>query len=205
MAIPNSKEAWEFAVKFLKEVEPLYLNSTLVDQVNELQKCKYVDGGRRQGKSEYIHQYMQEWKPEMRCRNDREFEYRMRELKNCGCNRCRDEYYRLKHDYHRERDYSRNYYVNPSIAITQKVELKMTETKPVEEPKNVAVKTLVDKLKVEQAALGSAKTTIDSYKAQIKTFSGYVKTYNDKKIGAEKNIRELSVALKKLGHKDTLA
>jgi len=83
-------------------------------------------------------------------------------------------------------------YESSPAQLTSKVEIKMEK---VEEPKNIAVKILVDKLKAEQSALTSAKSSLETYK-------NYVKTYSDNKTKAEKNIKELSGALKKLGHKE---
>lgn len=134
----------------------------------------------------------------MSCRS---IQYKMDDLRRCGCGRCRDEYYRLERDM-----YDRRYYEPPRITgmdygsavakvtaqLTSKVEIKMEK---VEEPKNIAVKILVDKLKAEQSTLTSAKSSLETYKT-------YIKTYSDNKTKAEKNIKELSGALKKLGHKE---
>lgn len=132
----------------------------------------------------------------MSCRNT---EYKMRELRNCGCGQCYDEYRRLEDRYYRRE--RMNYYEPLRIEqqfihpVTVKTTAGLIKMEKVEEPKNIAVKILVDKLKVEQSTLTSAKSSLETYK-------GYVKTYTDNKTKAEKNIKELSRALKKLGHKD---
>ncbi len=132
----------------------------------------------------------------MHCRATEE---EMRSLQRCGCNQCYDKYQRLVHDIERER--YRDYYAPiqmPALKLTDYSTTKETpkmETVAAPEPKNIAVKILVDKLKVKQISLNSNKATLDSYKA-------YVKQYNAKKLADEKDIRELSAALKKLGHKE---
>ena len=207
MASPTTPEAWEFALKFLKNNEAarqeIYLTSGIMEQIKDLQKYKYVDYGRQQGKSEYFRQYMQEWKPEMyHCRA---VERKLDDLQRCGCNRCYEEYRRLERDYYRQRDYSRDYYIATQVASIAKVELKMTETNPVEEPKNYAHKLLVDQLKAQQSALTSKNANIDADKNTIKSYHGYLRTKKAEKLAIETKIKELSVALKKLGHKDALA
>ena len=65
----------------------------------------------------------------------------------------------------------------------------------MEEPKNIAVKILVDKLKGEQKSLASNETILKSYEASAKTCR-MAKAKN------LKDIKELVTALKKLGHKE---
>lgn len=96
----------------------------------------------------------------------------MHRLRKCGCDRCRE------------------------IDETK-------EAKPViNEPKNYAVKLLVDQLKAQQSNLTAKKTNIDIQKQLIKNANDLIKTYNEGKLEIESKIKELSVALKKLGHKE---
>jgi len=138
----------------------------------------------------------------MGCRNIQEKLY---ELKRCGCNDCYREYDNIM----RNRERSRYYDIDPPrfAAIPsgyQAVPNKLLATavdfvkeKPVEDIKNVAVKLLVDKLKVEQKALSGHQEVLANYAKTIKE-------YNTKKLAAQKNIKELAAALKKLGHKENI-
>jgi uncharacterized protein YlxW (UPF0749 family) len=67
------------------------------------------------------------------------------------------------------------------------------ETK-MEEPKNIAIKLLVEKLKSEQSNLASNESMLKSYETNAKS-------YRQKKSGNLCSIKELAAALKKLGHK----
>lgn len=131
----------------------------------------------------------------MSCRNLR---YKLDELRRCGCRRCEEEYYHMRDGYERNfrvsaYDYQRAV-VMPSItahmfsAATPK-ELKM------EEPKNIAIKILVDKLKAEQGNLSSNATMLKSHEDNAKI-------WREKKSKNQKAIKELAAALKKLVHKD---
>ncbi len=125
---------------------------------------------------------------------------RLDELRRCGCRACEEEYYEM-----RRREERRYYDAPPKFLTAGFIETRnpilatavdyKKETK-VEEPKNIAVKMLVDKLKVEQSALKGHQEVLTNY---AKT----VKEYNTKKLAAQKNIKELAAALKKLGHKET--
>lgn len=78
--------------------------------------------------------------------------------------------------------------ITTAPAITPK-EPKM------EEPKNIAIKILVEKLKTEQSSLASNES-------QLKLYERYTKTYRDNKSKNQRAIKELAAALKKLGHKE---
>ncbi len=131
-------------------------------------------------------------------------EREMEELRRCGCNECREKYYHMERDYYRDRS-RRDYYQMPSVltpritAVDYTKEIKVT---PIEEPKNYAVKLLVDQLKAQQINLDGKKSAIDSQKNQIKIIQTAMKNNNTEKLGIENKIKELSVALKKLGHKE---
>lgn len=129
---------------------------------------------------------------------------RMDELRRCGCSRCREEYYQLERDnYYQSRNYYRPHiddYKMPLIYTEPKEETKV-ETK-IEEPKNYAVKKLVDELKQQQNSLTSTKAAIDSSKGMRKTYDEEIKKKNKTKSEIETKIKELSVALRKLGHKE---
>ena len=80
---------------------------------------------------------------------------------------------------------------------------KAKEEKPVNtEPKNYAVKLLVDQLKQQQGVLIGKKSNIDACKQEIKNAQERMKGYNKNKLEVENKIKELSGALKKLGHKE---
>lgn len=136
------------------------------------------------------------------CRNTEE---EMRSLRRCGCSSCYHRYRELEDGYNRSRAY-RDYQI-PNLTVplsigvdAAKEEKKMTTV--VEEPKNCAVKTLVDKLKTEQSTLASQNSSIESNKKLVKTYSDYVKDHKKKKADTETKIKELGAALKKLGHKE---
>lgn len=65
----------------------------------------------------------------------------------------------------------------------------------MEEPKNIAIKILVDKLKAEQGNLSSNATMLKSHEDNAKI-------WREKKTKNQKAIKELASALKKLGHKE---
>lgn len=143
----------------------------------------------------YKNNFFQTWKPEMHCNR------RMEELKRCGCTQCRDEYYRLE-----RQNYYDDYRLAKPIMMAvdwagnepKKETLKMT----IEEPKNYAVKLLVDQLKAQQTGLASKKVAIENDKAYIKSYQAAMKIKNTEKLAIETKIKELSTALKKLGHKE---
>lgn len=156
-------------------------------------KWEFISTPRQQGK---INQ--------MGCRN---FSDRMRELQRCGCPRCRDEF---EDEYGRGRYYYDDYN-RPSRAltyaaapyITSDFGTKEIKVEPkIEEPKNYAVKLLVDQLKAQQGGLASKNAAITNDKAMIKTYQASLKVKNDEKLGIENKIKELAGALKKLGHKE---
>lgn len=133
----------------------------------------------------------------MSCRNYAE---RMDSLRRCGCRRCEAEYYDLRdrddQGYYRRanlRDYRPTYLQgpNPPSIIIQPI----PKEPKMEEPKNVAIKILVDRLKSEQSSLASTET-------QLKLYETYVKTHRESKNKNQRAIKELATALKKLGHKD---
>lgn len=132
----------------------------------------------------------------------------MRHLQRCGCNRCYDKYKSLQYEYDRSERYA--YYSSPIQAPMLKLsdyQIPITEEKKmnipaIAEPKNYAVKLLVDQLKAQQGSLTLKKNSIDSDKSMIKVYQNYLKTKNTEKLTLENKIKELSVALKKLGHKE---
>lgn len=65
----------------------------------------------------------------------------------------------------------------------------------MEEPKNIAVKILVDKLKSEQSTLASVTSSLKMYETNAKNC-------RESKNKNLKAIKELGAALKKLGHKE---
>lgn len=173
----------------------------------ETNKYHYIEQSRKQGKTSAItalndyfkNSFFQTWKPEMY--NDRRYAQReMHELKRCGCNQCREKYYHFERDYYRYRDYYTPIVVMPTMIGTDQA--KETKMEKIEEPKNYAVKLLVDQLKAQQTSLTSKKTAIEQDKAEIKRHQGNLKTKNTEKLAIENKIKELSVALKKLGHKE---
>lgn len=150
--------------------------------------------------------FQQKWTNQMGCRN---FEDRLRELKHCGCPRCRDEYHRLERNYHeRGRQYyddynrpSRALSYNP-LYLTADFAASQTKETKVEEPKNYALKLLVDQLKSQQIELGAKNNNILADKTVIKTYQASLKVKNTEKLAIENKIKELAGALKKLGHKE---
>lgn len=128
--------------------------------------------------------------------NDRErLEKELGYLANCGCENCKCRYYKL-----REELIGYNYIPYHPPALTREVIYSLMTTgqqeKPkVEEPKNIAVALLVKKLKVEQEQLANYQASINKVKAELKG-------HTDNKNKNLKNIKELSDALKKLGHKE---
>lgn len=148
----------------------------------------------------------------MSCRN---FEEEMRTLQRCGCPQCRDRYYRMERDYHdRGRRYYDEYNRAPSVlnykpasymaidfAVSEK-EIKMeAKTDPLE-PKNYAVKLLVDQLKAQQTELKTKSNSIEADKKVVKMYQDSLKKKNVEKLAVENKIKELALALKKLGHKE---
>lgn len=65
----------------------------------------------------------------------------------------------------------------------------------MEEPKNIAIKILVDKLKSEQSSLATNETS-------LKVHETNAKSYREVKNKNQHAIKELASALKKLGHKE---
>lgn len=65
----------------------------------------------------------------------------------------------------------------------------------MEEPKNIAIKILVEKLKSEQTCLASNESS-------LKTYENSVKNYREAKGKNRRAIKDLAAALRKLGHKD---
>lgn len=128
----------------------------------------------------------------MYCRN---ISYKLDELRRCGCRHCEEKYYHMRDGY--ERTYrSRDYYLPPTAMMQPALLTTITPKEPkMEEPKNIAIKILVDKLKTEQSSLASTET-------QLKLYETYVKTHRDHKNKNLRAIKELAAALKKLGHKD---
>ena len=121
---------------------------------------------------------------------------RVEELQRCGCPQCRREYYeltRMSRDYFTER-----LYVEPpstkNAVLSTAVDYSIKEKK-VEKPKNIAHEILIDRFKAEQAKLKSAEVSIASTKSTLAI-------YNKNKVEAQKNLKELGAALKKLGHKE---
>lgn len=133
----------------------------------------------------------------------RELENRRRYLFNCGCDSCREEVRRLERELHQLENYRYSWYQsNPRIGDTLRIRMPkdyllgvdMVKPEPEPEIKNIAVKLLVNKLKADQSNLSSAENMIASIKKTLKV-------YTDQKNTAQKNIKELAAALKKLGHK----
>lgn len=135
----------------------------------------------------------------MSCRN---IEEKLHELHRCGCRRCEEEYYHL-----RDRLYDRDRYrvtpyiipselsYRPNAVLKIAIDYLAAKEPKMEEPKNIAVRLLVDKLKSEQGVLASNSTSLASYEK-------HVKTYREAKNKNLRAIKELATALKKLGHKN---
>lgn len=188
MASSDMADAFAYMMQGRAVTKP----SEMYKAMNEIREYKYIERSRQQGKTQ------------MSCRYT---ELEMHELQRCGCNICREKYYHMERDYYRGRsydDYNRpgNYY-NPlpmiAAADYNKKEIKVT---PIEEPKNYAVKLLVDQLKAQQINLTGKKSAIESQKSQIKIIQTAMKGNNTEKLAIENKIKELSTALKKLGHKE---
>lgn len=127
------------------------------------------------------------------CRNDDE---RLNSLRRCGCRRCEEEYYNMRSNYERYvPSYSNKNYYLPIATTSAVLPAKISKESKMEEPKNIAIKILVDKLKTEQGNLASNE-------AQLKIYEGHAKTYRENKNKNQKDIKELAAALKKLGHKN---
>jgi len=97
------------------------------------------------------------------------------------------------------RDYfTERLYVEPpstkNAVLSTAVDYSIKEKK-VEKPKNIAHEILIDRFKAEQAKLKSAEVSIASTKSTLAI-------YNKNKVEAQKNLKELGAALKKLGHKE---
>lgn len=119
------------------------------------------------------------------------------ELRRCGCRRCEEEYYNMRHWYERNYRNAYNYQSTldmPAIAAPM-LSVAIPKEPKMEEPKNIAIKILVEKLKAEQSSLAANE-------GQLKIYEGYAKTYRENKGKNQKAIKELAAALKKLGHKD---
>lgn len=137
-------------------------------------------------------------------------EYRNR-LRDCGCNRCRDEYHR-----HEDEDYRRHYVASgrgggsndysrglSALDIVNQITLNIGKdttnmadivpTKPIE---NTAIRLLTQQLTTRLANRAATQSSLDSYKAHVATYSAAAKA-QDKEIG------DLTKALKKLGHTPT--
>jgi hypothetical protein len=128
------------------------------------------------------------------CRNT---EQKMYELQRCGCRQCEREYYNLRDnmmrgDYERQMRYATGI---PQSLLVPIINTILPKEIKMEEPKNIAVKLLVDKLKSEQSSLASNESNLKSYEASAKQ-------YREKKNTNLKAIKELATALKKLGHKE---
>lgn len=125
------------------------------------------------------------------CRN---LDETLSNLRRCGCRRCEEEYYHRR-DGRAIYDYSPSRIPLPSIAAPMLSSEPQKETK-MEEPKNIAIKILVEKLKSEQGSLASNEISLKSYEESAKR-------YRDGKSKNQHAIKELAAALKRLGHKDT--
>lgn len=126
------------------------------------------------------------------CRN---FDEELNSLRRCGCPHCEEKYYHLRRNYRAiNYDYPRAM-IMPSIAAPMLFAETSKEPK-MEEPKNIAIKILVEKLKAEQGCLSSNETSLKSYEE-------LAKRYREAKNKNQRAIKELASALKKLGHKDS--
>jgi hypothetical protein len=116
-------------------------------------------------------------------------------LRRCGCSRCEAEFYHLRNG--DEKDYrTLSYEYSPPRMIASAIlSTKVPKEPQMDEPKNIAIKILVDKLKAEQSSLASNTST-------LKTYEDSAKTYHKKKSQNQHAIKDLAAALKKLGHKD---
>lgn len=131
----------------------------------------------------------------MSCRN---IHYKLDELRRCGCRRCEEEYYYMRDGYERNFRISAFDYQRVAGMLATAAPMLLAETSKetkMEEPKNIAIKILVEKLKSEQSSLASTET-------QLKLYEAYVKTHREIKNKNLHAIKELAAALKKLGHKD---
>lgn len=133
----------------------------------------------------------------MKCSHIDSIDREMRHLRNCGCRACYTRYKELEQAYYRrQHHYS---YIGVDMASEKDMTIMLanppaTVTK-TEEPKNIAVKLLVDKLKVEQEDLKKHNTNIEYHTKQLKQ-------HRINKSTTDKNLKELGAALKKLGHKE---
>jgi hypothetical protein len=179
MAQPSQDmlDSFRYMMEARKEIEDITGLSAVAVMTKKRMTTKYWEGN---------------W--EMRdCYN---IENQMRELRRCGCDRCREQYDRLARE--------RYYRDHPMYYIPQQLIFNEEKENPVEnnEPKNYAVKLLVDQLKAQQGYLTSEKNKIESQKQAIKNANEFIKGYSKTKTGIEAKIKELSGALKKLGHKE---
>lgn len=127
-------------------------------------------------------------------------ERRLDELRRCGCPQCHREYDQIL--YSRRRDYYDRPIprYDPSItSIGREMILGIDMVKPsnveIIEPKDLAIKLIFDRFKAEQVKLNSAEGSIKATKATLSN-------YNKSKSEAQKNLKELGAALKKLGYKE---
>lgn len=132
----------------------------------------------------------------------------MRELQQCGCNSCREDYYTIEREQYRYRpDLYREIAKSAALGMgygrspmMDSVDRIINPPMIMKEPKvekpitNPAIKLLADRLKTVDTALTSEQDTIDSYK---KTLADAGKRQEER--GKEK--AALTKALKKLGHK----
>lgn len=121
----------------------------------------------------------------MECYQD---ERRIQELRRCGCKKCHREYDELMYRYR----YRQNSYYDAPPMINKEPKTPKVETI---EPKDIAVKLILDRFKAEQGKLAVAEASIRSFKATLAT-------QNKTKSDAQKVLKELGAALKKLGHKE---
>lgn len=107
--------------------------------------------------------------------------------RKCGCISCR-QLYEVKY-----KEYKGDI---PVIKYPTMIGMDMSsEQNKIEEPKNIAHKLLVDKLKIEQSDLLKINSAIDAHSSKLKE-------WNKQKTTRNKSIKELSDALKKLGYKE---
>ena len=134
----------------------------------------------------------------MSCRN---MEKELYKLRRCGCDRCRSQHQQMyRNAKERSLENIGQYMTVPQdigidlAKVTDYMPDKPTQLK-AEEPKNIAIKLLVDKLKAEQLELAATQKLADDYKSKLNVQLASKKSHL-------KTIKELSDALKKLGHKE---
>lgn len=194
MANINWKPSDDF-INILKFVEPTKLEQAM-SAVAVNSKYRYMENPRQQGKTN-----------KMGCHYT---EREMQELRRCGCNQCRERYYHLEREMYHNGRYYEDDYNRPSRALTYAAApyitgdfaTKEAKVTPIEEPKNYAVKLLVDQLKAQQISLTNKNVAIANDKNMIKIYQASLKIKNGEKLAIENKIKELAGALKKLGHKE---